>query len=56
MGSIGLSSQFKSLPGPSYKITKAALNMLTVQYAHAYAEEGFTFQAVSPGVSPSPFL
>jgi NAD(P)-dependent dehydrogenase (short-subunit alcohol dehydrogenase family) len=38
---------------PAYKISKAALNMLTVQYAQQYADEGFTFLAVSPGVSIS---
>lgn len=36
---------------PAYKISKAALNMLTVQYAQDYAAEGYTFLAVSPGVS-----
>lgn len=38
------------MPVPAYKITKAALNMLTVQYAQAYAKEGFTFMSLSPGV------
>lgn len=53
MGSFGLSSVFKPLPAPAYKITKAALNMLTVQYAQSYAQDGFTFMAISPGVSAS---
>lgn len=53
MGSFGLSSTFKPLPAPAYKITKAALNMLTVQYAQSYARDGFTFMAISPGVSAS---
>ena len=39
------------MPVPAYKISKAALNMLTLQYAQTYASEGFTFLAVSPGVS-----
>jgi NAD(P)-dependent dehydrogenase (short-subunit alcohol dehydrogenase family) len=35
---------------PAYKITKAALNMLTVQYALEYEKEGFIIFAISPGV------
>lgn len=46
-----LAPVYKGSPTPAYKITKAALNMLTVQYAQDYASEGFTFLAVSPGVS-----
>lgn len=54
---MSLSSTFQSMPVPAYKISKAALNMLTVQYAHAYAGEGFTFMSLSPGVcSPAPCL
>ncbi|EIT74387.1 hypothetical protein AFCA_011262 [Aspergillus flavus] len=34
---------------PAYKISKAALNALTVQYAMSYKDEGFIFLAVSPG-------
>lgn len=37
---------------PSYKISKAALNMLTVIYAYELQEEDFTVFCVSPGVSP----
>ncbi|XHG05982.1 hypothetical protein AWENTII_009194 [Aspergillus wentii] len=44
-----MASNYKFMPVPAYKITKAALNMLTVQYAQSYADEGFTFFAVSPG-------
>jgi NAD(P)-dependent dehydrogenase (short-subunit alcohol dehydrogenase family) len=40
---------------PAYKITKAALNMLTVQYALEYEKEGFIIFAVSPGVRGSHF-
>lgn len=36
---------------PAYKISKAALNALTVQYALSYQDEGFTFIALCPGVS-----
>ncbi|RHZ57449.1 hypothetical protein CDV55_104632 [Aspergillus turcosus] len=49
LGSMTLASVYKGAPTPAYKITKAALNMLTVQYAQDYASEGFTFLAVSPG-------
>ncbi|KAJ5467893.1 hypothetical protein N7475_005645 [Penicillium sp. IBT 31633x] len=49
MGSISMAEAFRSLPSPAYKISKAALNMLTVQYAKKYEDDGFTFLAVSPG-------
>lgn len=38
-------------PCPAYKISKAALNALMVQYSLSYEDEGFVFLAVSPGVS-----
>ena len=38
-------------PTPAYKITKAALSMLTVQYALSLKSEGFVVVAMSPGVS-----
>lgn len=41
---------------PAYKISKAALNALTVQYALSYQDEGFTFVALCPGVSFLPWL
>lgn len=47
-----MADTFQLLPSPAYKISKTALNMLTVQYAQQYAGEGFTFIGVSPGVSP----
>ena len=53
VGSISLASQFQHLLTPSYKITKAALNALTVDYGLTYAKEGFTFIVISPGVSTS---
>ncbi|KAJ5084549.1 C-factor [Penicillium alfredii] len=37
------------MPSPAYKITKAALNSLTVQYALDYKKEGFTIFAFAPG-------
>lgn len=51
LGSITMADAFKSMPVPAYKISKAALSMLTVQYAHQYADDGFTFLGISPGVS-----
>ena len=49
VGSISLSKQFAMSPTPSYKITKAALNMLTVQYSQELGPKGFTVFCVSPG-------
>ncbi|KAK5047875.1 hypothetical protein LTR84_006063 [Exophiala bonariae] len=49
MGSMALAANYKFAPTPAYKITKAALNMLTVQYAQDFAQQGVTFLAVSPG-------
>ncbi|KAB2576424.1 C-factor [Lasiodiplodia theobromae] len=49
LGSMAMAKNYAQMPVPSYKITKAALNMLTVQYALDFAEKGFTFIAVSPG-------
>lgn len=46
-----LAPQLASMAPPAYKISKAALNMLTVQYAVSYPDQGFTFVALSPGVS-----
>ncbi|KAL8905847.1 MAG: hypothetical protein Q9171_006513 [Xanthocarpia ochracea] len=37
------------IPAPAYKISKAAMNALTVQYALDFEKEGFTFMALSPG-------
>jgi len=49
LGSIDRASVYKPFPVPAYKVSKAALNMLTVQYAQAYEDEGFVFVAISPG-------
>ncbi|KAF3482005.1 short chain oxidoreductase [Arthroderma uncinatum] len=49
LGSMGMAPTFKPFPVPAYKVSKAALNMLTVQYAQTFADEGFTFAAISPG-------
>ncbi|KUJ08171.1 short chain oxidoreductase [Mollisia scopiformis] len=49
LGSIGLAGTFLQAPTPAYKISKAALNMLTVQYAYQQADAGFTIFCISPG-------
>ncbi|KAJ5595317.1 short chain dehydrogenase domain-containing protein [Penicillium hispanicum] len=49
IGSIALSRDAHLLPAPAYKISKAAMNSLTVQYALDYEKEGFTFMALCPG-------
>ncbi|KAK4227345.1 hypothetical protein QBC38DRAFT_193968 [Podospora fimiseda] len=49
LGSITLARQMAVYPCPAYKISKAALNALTVQWALDYEKEGFTFVAISPG-------
>jgi len=54
VGSITQANKYTHLLVPSYKITKAALNMLTKQYAVEFADAGFTFALISPGVSGEP--
>ncbi|KAI2619923.1 NAD(P)-binding protein [Hypoxylon sp. NC1633] len=49
LGSIALAPAVRLYPAPAYKITKAAMNALTVQYALDYEDEGFTFIALCPG-------
>ncbi|KAK3720845.1 hypothetical protein LTR37_003508 [Vermiconidia calcicola] len=49
LGSIAYSPTYAMMPIPAYKISKAALDMLTVQYAHELGKDGFTFLAVTPG-------
>lgn len=49
LGSVALVESFAIAPTPSYKISKAALNMLNAQYALQHGKEGFAFVAVSPG-------
>ena len=50
VGSISHASRYAQVPVPAYKISKTALNMLTMQYALEYDKEGFTVLAISPGV------
>lgn len=49
LGSITWSHKSDMASVPAYKISKAALNMLTVQYATELAPENFTVFAISPG-------
>ncbi|KAI1773029.1 NAD(P)-binding protein [Hypoxylon cercidicola] len=49
LGSITLARAASYLPAPAYKISKAAMSALTVQYALDYEKEGFSFMAVCPG-------
>lgn len=51
LGSIAYARQTSFAPVHAYKISKAALNMLTVQYALDLENDGFTVLAISPGVS-----
>ncbi|PIG82259.1 hypothetical protein AARAC_000004 [Aspergillus arachidicola] len=49
LGSITKQPNYKSSLVPSYKVTKAALNMLTVAYSQSLENEGFSVFCVSPG-------
>ncbi|RAL16790.1 SDR family oxidoreductase [Aspergillus homomorphus CBS 101889] len=49
VGSFGLQSLYREAKSQSYKITKAALNMLTVLYSQELEKEGFAVFCVSPG-------
>jgi len=51
MGSITGAAEFTFQSTPAYKISKAALNMMTAQYALALAGEGFIVFSIDPGVS-----
>lgn len=50
LGSNTLAPKVAAYPLPAYKISKAALNALTVQYALALQKEGFVVVAINPGV------
>ena len=49
LGSMAFNDFTKTMPFPSYKISKAALNMLTIQQANELESQGFTVFCVSPG-------
>ncbi|KAH8828824.1 short-chain dehydrogenase-like protein [Flagelloscypha sp. PMI_526] len=48
-GSVSLSGKLSFVPVPAYTVSKAAVNMLTNQYAHALAKEEFTVFCYNPG-------
>ncbi|RAK77506.1 NAD(P)-binding protein [Aspergillus fijiensis CBS 313.89] len=47
--SITLARASHDVPAPAYKISKAALHALTVQYALDHEKDGFAFVAIAPG-------
>lgn len=49
LGSIRSKDNFVAAPFPSYKISKAAVNMLMAQYAMELKPKGYTVFGVSPG-------
>ncbi|KAK8017821.1 NAD(P)-binding protein [Apiospora rasikravindrae] len=49
LGSFDFAPRYVVFPVPAYKIAKAALNMLTLQYAQDLAGKGFIVFAISPG-------
>ncbi|OAP57408.1 hypothetical protein AYL99_08146 [Fonsecaea erecta] len=49
MSSITRAREFMFQPCPAYKITKAAMNMMTVQYASYLEPEGFVVFNIDPG-------
>ncbi|MCJ1330235.1 hypothetical protein MMC10_006918 [Thelotrema lepadinum] len=49
LGSKAMREYSRPAPFPSYKISKAALNMLTVQYSMELESQGFTVFCVNPG-------
>lgn len=51
MGSVTNTKKFMLTPDPAYRVSKAVLNCLTAVYADELEDEGFSFVAVSPGVS-----
>ena len=55
-GSLTNARQVDYAPCPAYKISKIALNALTVQYALSYEDEGFIFLSVNPGVCMTPLF
>ncbi|KFX94413.1 hypothetical protein O988_06322 [Pseudogymnoascus sp. VKM F-3808] len=49
MGSLTLAEPFSIFPLPAYKVSKAALNALTIQWAQALSGEGFVVTSINPG-------
>lgn len=46
-----LSAMGNFQPTPAYKVSKTAVNMLTVQWAESLESDGFAVLAICPGVS-----
>lgn len=51
MGSLALAESFKIFPLPAYKVSKAGLNALTIQWAQTLSSETFVVTSINPGVS-----
>ncbi|EMC93027.1 hypothetical protein BAUCODRAFT_37950 [Baudoinia panamericana UAMH 10762] len=51
LASITWAERYAFAPTQAYNISKTALNMMNKQYAMSYADQGFTFVCVSPGIS-----
>ncbi|KAL4907831.1 hypothetical protein BDW74DRAFT_175615 [Aspergillus multicolor] len=49
VASLAWGRKYHGLPDYAYKLSKAALNSLTVQYALNYQDEGSSVYAISPG-------
>lgn len=49
LGSMGAKDYSAAAPFPSYKVSKAAVNMIMVQYAMELKPKGYTVFGVSPG-------
>ncbi|PVH75146.1 NAD(P)-binding protein, partial [Cadophora sp. DSE1049] len=49
LGSMTLSAMGKFQPTPAYKVSKTAVNMLTVQWAESLESDDFTVLALCPG-------
>jgi NAD(P)-dependent dehydrogenase (short-subunit alcohol dehydrogenase family) len=57
LGSIALTEAFSFSPScAAYKVSKAALNMMTSQWAMSFKEEGLVVLSVSPGVNFSTLI
>lgn len=55
LGSIALTEAFSFAPPcAAYKVSKAALNMLTTQWAISFKNDGVIVLSVSPGVRTPP--
>ncbi|KAK3385991.1 short-chain dehydrogenase-like protein [Podospora didyma] len=49
LGSMGMAERYAMFPVPGYKISKAALNMLTLQYALELGPKGYLVFGIAPG-------